>query len=185
MTVIAVGHTHTKFSNLLSLIPDEYTVVRVFNGENKRDDSFYMPNDPLGRDVSMYKKGVDMCPGENRFVFLNDDVQHLSREWWKLAHMFLYEWKQTPDVVGVANLSSWVDKDKLDGHSKRHAISQGTQPMFIRTSAFMATKGHFYNVYAESEGNAQTFEKGSLVNANRAHLIPPQWAYDSNVAKYV
>ena len=182
--IVAVGHTHTKFSNLLSMLPKDLPVVKVFNGDNKRDDSFIVENNLDWRDIGMYKHAVDMCPTVNRFVFLNDDVQHLSREWWKLASMFLNEWQQTPDIIGVTNLASWAEWDDLEEPQKKLAYKQGRQPLFIRTSAFMATKGHFYNVLEHSD-NAQEFEKQSLSLANRAHIVPAQWAYDSNIQRYV
>lgn len=185
MTVIAVGHTHTKFSNLLKMIPEQFEVVKVFNGDDHREDgSIVVPNDLSGRDVAMYNTGF-VASGAKRAVLLNDDVQHLADEFWRLANCYLNVWENPPDIVGVANLSAWVDESKLEGNALTHYKKQGRQPLFIRTSAFMCTADFFDRLWWPSEGNAQVFEKSTLEEANRAYIIPAEWAYDSNIERYV
>lgn len=185
MTVIAVGHTHTKFNNLLKMIPEDFDVVKVFNGDDHREDgSIIVENDLEGRDVAMYATGF-FDSGASKAVCLNDDVQHLSEEFWKVARLFLNCWETPPDIVGVTNLSSWVDYDKLGAKAKACALRQGRETLFIRTSAFMCTNTYFRDLYVETKGNAQAFEKGTLNTAKQAYIIPPQWAYDSNIEEYV
>ena len=186
MTVIAVGHTHTKFSRLLKSIPDSFDVIKVFNGDDHREDgSIIVPNDLNGRDVAMYAEGLKHTDSD-RLVFLNDDVQHIHEDWWKLADMFLNKWEHHPDLIGSTNMSSWVDYNKLPNEKEvERAKKQGRDPLFVRTSAFMCTRQFFTSTWEKANGSAQAFEKSTLKEAGRVHVIPAQWCYDSNVRNYV
>ena len=172
--IIAVGHTPEKFDRLIAML-DGRTVIKVWNGDERRDDAINVPNDFQGRDVAMYFEGTRWCMDE-KLIFVNDDVEHLDER-------FFDNYEE--DVVGVPNLSSWVDHHLLSGHNLEHAQLQGRAVRFIRTSAFHMTRDLFNRTYGLARGNAQKFEKHTLTLAGSYKLLPPEYAYDSNIAKYV
>lgn len=189
MTVIAVGHTPAKFDRLLSMIPDYFTVVKVFNGLEPRNDSINTPNCPKGRDVAMYAEGLNWLPEQvsprnENILFLNDDVVHLSPDFWRYATHFLNK-NEFVEIAGVANLASWVCHSRLTGPMLATAQKQGVEPQFIRTSAFLTRRAYFERLWATSAGDAQVFEKSTMKYASVVSIIKPQWAYDSNLEPYV
>lgn len=183
MTIIAVGHTPEKFDNLRNMLrTDICPIVFVFNGEY-RDDSINVENSLYGRDVAMYAEGIKHSDSD-RLIFINDDTQYISDQWWKLASQFV-NGHQDYDIAGTPNLSSWVDHSLLTGESLRHAQRQGSTNKFIRTSTFMCTREYFNTLWKGCNGDAQRFEKSTLLSYKRCRLLNPTWTYDSNTQPYV
>jgi hypothetical protein len=180
-----VGHTADDYLRASKLIPHGLPRIGIFNGSSPTGHEDKLVANTPGRDIAMYYEGVRLSePNTARFVFLNDDVQHISHCFWNVAKAFLAG-KIEADIIGVANLSSWADHDSLPEPQKSIAARQGTDVHFIRTSAFMATRGHFLRVYALSNGDPQVFEKSTLADGATHMLLPPVWAYDRNIASYV
>ena len=180
--IVCVGHTKNKFLNLLSLVGDKEKFC-VYNGLGAVPADVFLANDRLSRDIGMYSVAMDMLPVD-RAVFINDDILHLSEGWWRMVEAFLAD-KNPPDIIGVANLASWCDHEKLSGWQKHLAEQQGKQPIFIRTSAFMCTRNWFNHLLSLWEGDAQKFEKATLKGASRVVLLSPEDAYDSNTEPYI
>jgi len=83
--VIAVGHTPWKMSRLMAMLWTAdagmpFDVFTVFNGGEGFDANLNMPNDLVGRDIRMYKEGLD-CADCDWAFFLNDDVVHMDPGW--------------------------------------------------------------------------------------------------------
>lgn len=184
MNVVAVGHTKEKFLRLLSMVPEGWNVFKVFNGKEYIEGGvIHCPNCPTGRDIKMYHLVISSLSPE-RWVCINDDVEHLSKEFWDTAKTYCST-RYPFDIVGVANLASWADHTQLGEPQKKLAEAQGKDPLFVRTSAFMCTREHFLKCWEKCGGDAQAFEKSTLKESTNSMLIPAAWAYDSNISPYV
>ena len=160
--------------NLLSLLPENATVFKVFNGKDPKEGELRVRNCKQGRDVAMYKAGLD-ATGWDYAAFVNDDMQHIDPGFWEA----------TGDIVGCPNLSTWVDYDKCDDKARAHHEKRGRELLFIRTAAFKMGAELFNRLWSESQGVANAFEKATLSTGADPNVLPPDWLIDSNIARYL
>ena len=181
LAIVAVGHTDWKMARLCAILPTDALAVRVFNGEQPFEGAIHRLTN-AGRDVGMYRAGLDAL-GCDRAAFLNDDVEHVSPDFWTQAREFC-RGEDAAQIVGVANLLSWVDLGKCKGATLRRALADSRVPRFIRTSAFLATRAAFDQLWTLCRGSAQRFEKSTLqVTPHR--FMQPIAFWDSNVAPFI
>jgi len=178
MKLVIVGHTKEKMDYVCSLIPEKHTPIRIFNGGDY--ENAVLTENSRERDIGMYTVGLSYFPEEDTFTFINDDVKYLGQEFWKEVDSF----DGSTDIIGVANLSSWVPYDRCTKVELDRALNQGRELRFIRTSAFISTRICFQRLWKEANGNPQKIEK-STIKYHRYKLIPPSEAYDSNIEKFI
>ena len=160
-------------NNMLGLLPD-VPVFKVFNGADPYDDELIVPNHPTGRDIAMMKAGLD-ATGWDKAVFVNDAVKYIDPRFWDAEG----------DIVGGANLSSWVDYDKCDPAVLAYHKAKGRKIMFIRTSIFKMTAKLFNQLWSESNQNAQAFEKSTIKINAEINVVPHTWLIDNNLVNSV
>jgi len=177
-TVIVAGHTKEKMKHVCSIIPPQFSSLKIFNGVDKYPEAIHTNNHPTGRDVDMYYKAM-MTSDSNIFAFINDDVKYLGKQFWEEYKNFC------TDISGVGNLSSWVNVSKLSGWIYNKSISQGKNLLFIRTSAFIITRDYFLKLFSISGNSAQAFEKNTLKYTSSYRILDPCEAYDSNIEPYI
>jgi hypothetical protein len=171
--IIAVGHTREYMDNMLGLLPD-VPVFKVFNGADPHDDELHAPNHSTGRDIAMMKAGLD-ATGWDRAVFINDSVKRIDPRFWDAEG----------DIVGGANLSSWVDYANCDSMALAFHKARGRNLLFVRTSIFKMTANLFNQLWDKAGQSAQTFEKATLTTTAYVNIVPHTWLMDNNLAKYV
>lgn len=158
---------------MLDLLP-EAVVFKVFNGKEPREDELVVSNLKEGRDVAMYKAGLD-ATGWDYAVFVNDDMQYIAPEFWDAEG----------HIVGAPNLSTWVDYDKCDERALAHHLKRGRDLKFIRTSCFKMRADLFNALWEKSGHVANTFEKATLSTKFEANVVPHEWLIDSNIRPYL
>lgn len=183
MSIVAVGHTPIKMDRLLAMLPADLPRSAVFNGDVARPDALHVQNDPVGLDIKMYQQGLTDSDVD-KFIFLNDDMIYLGPEFWAQARAFIGG-EIDVEVMGVANLSHWIDYEKCNPKQKNWHQRRGRELQFLRTSAFCASRDYFDRVYKAARGNAQAFEKLTLRLAKSYRLIEPIHAYDSNIRPFL
>ena len=171
--IIAVGHTREHMDNMLDLLPN-VPVFKVFNGPDPREDELPVFNHPTGRDVAMYKAGLD-ATGWDRAVFVNDAVKYIHPGFWDAAG----------DIVGGPNLSSWVDYDKCSPRELVFHQNRGRKVLFLRTSIFKMTARLFNQLWNKAGQNAQRFEKSTLTTGAKANIVPNTWLIDNNLIRFI
>lgn len=171
--IIAVGHTRRYMDALFEMLPD-VPVFKVYNGPDPRPDELHVENHRTGRDIAMMKAGLD-ATGWKRATFLNDAIRYID-------HRF---WDAEGDIVGVANLSSWVDYDKCSPSELAFHVARGREPMFVRTSGFKMDADRFNEIWSRAHNNAQLFEKRTLTTDAKVNFVPPEWVVDNNTILYL
>jgi len=182
--VVLVGNSRKKLDRLKKLYSDNkpliaHDVVVVYNGEEKYKCDLKTENNRQGRDVYMYHKAV-MKWKRDFYFFMNDDIIHIEGTDWLENALRL-----KAEIVGAqTNLSSIVSSKIIKKLSGKNP-SRGTNPQFIRTSAFGCTRDYFLRIWEESKGNSQRFEKNTLKLANSwAVLCDAFYIHDENLHSY-
>ena len=174
---IAVGHTPKKMRRLISMIPKSIPTTLMFNGPAGFPNATQTAN-TYGRDIYMYAQGIRKSNAD-RFWFVNDDVQHISSEFWSAI-------KCKEQIIGVGNLSSWIDYDLVSAEvaACHQKPTRGRKLRFIRTSGFICDRKLFNTLYANTSGIAQKFEKATL-SCGDYKILNPSTIYDSNIAEMI
>lgn len=193
--IVVVGHNYEKLITTQGMVQDttKEEAIAVYNGPLNEPPGtpvpgaehqmahFIVPNDPIGRDVAMYRHAILAYPDTSWWMCINDDLRGFQPEWWDFIREAMS--RRKVKICGQANLASWIPKAMA--HPTHHRY--GSAPRFIRTSYFAVRPDFFVTVADHVRPafgeNAQAFEKATMTLAGgRYRLFEPAWLmWDSNV----